>query len=298
MYVTLLKSGLTLVFLSFSPFMTSLSHAADLNSPSLDSTISVQLQSLPCNVGGVSRFTSCVGSRQVGAEATTSSANQILNSGVFDGITNWTFDVNLDPNQSGPNTLGLSQTGLGAITGTLNFTGINLSEKALAIVLRANNAFSIYYIPAGTLQSATDLSWNTLGVSTDELGNPQGLSQVSVYFSDRPEAALTSPPLIGILGAGLAALPALFGNGSGSGGGGSNPSSGVAGITTTAFENESGFSENESDPSGEESAPTTPPDSTTPVPTPALLPGIIGMGVAAFRRRKTEMLKTKSESFE
>nr|WP_277874268.1 PTPA-CTERM sorting domain-containing protein [Nodosilinea sp. FACHB-131] len=30
--------------------------------------------------------------------------------------------------------------------------------------------------------------------------------------------------------------------------------------------------------------------STTPVPTPALLPGLIGMGIAAYRKRKPQSL--------
>lgn len=289
MNAALLKSGFALAILSFSPIIPSLAYAADLNSPSLDSAVSVPAQ--PCNMGGVTGFSSCVGSRQVMTGETAAAANQILNSGVFDGITDWTFDVNLDPNQTGPNILGVSQTGLGSITGTLKFSRTDLAQKAIAIVLRTSNAFSIYYIPAGTLQSASDLSWNTLGVSTDEQGNPQDLTQVSVYFSDRTEAAFTVPPL-GVLGAGLAALPALLGGGSGSSGGGS-------GVLSSLTNGETGFLDDNGTPDdstspGDPDSPDTP-NSNTPIPAPVLLPGILGVGIAVLRRRKTEIFNMKSK---
>lgn len=40
----------------------------------------------------------------------------------------------------------------------------------------------------------------------------------------------------------------------------------------------------------------TPASTATPVPTPALLPGLIGMGVAALRKRKAEAVEVTSEA--
>jgi hypothetical protein len=167
-----------------------------------------------CNAGLVESATQCVGVFQGNNDVTNGGpadpATQIVSSGVFDGITDWTFSGKKDLPSGGTSTnvLGFSiSPNQGNETGTFSFSNnaINWSLTSLAISLKGSTSYSIYYIPKGTFTSApTGLDWNTLGLQTGG-NNPKpgpGLSHASVYYNTVPTPAL----LPGLIGMGVAAL--------------------------------------------------------------------------------------------
>jgi hypothetical protein len=175
-----------------------------------------------CLNGSVGGATECIGSylsnfgtysNDVTNGDPSNLASKLLATGVFGGITDWTFDGKDDSTSSNPaSTLGFVANGLDATTGTFGFTsGIDWANTALAISLKAATRFSIYYIPKGTLAAGTtSINWNTLGVSVNpNNGNPRNLSHASVYFNQvaTPPTAVPTPALLpGLIGLGVSAL--------------------------------------------------------------------------------------------
>jgi hypothetical protein len=191
--------------------------AADLSGSPLLNGLGLNAQSLACTDGSVTGFTDCVGSFALGAgenDVTNGDsgnlASQILATGVFGNITNWTFNEKINDNgtTTGSDPLSFNWVDVGSeqTSGSFNFSNLNFATTALAISLKSARGFSMYYLPAGSLSSST-VSWNTLGVSTNPQGNPQALSHASVYFNTPPTTAVPTPALLPALaGMGLAAV--------------------------------------------------------------------------------------------
>jgi hypothetical protein len=191
--------------------------AANLSDSPLLSGLGLTVQSPACTAGAVTAFTDCVGSFQLGPSENDVTngdpgnlASQILATGVFGNITNWTFNEKINDNgtTTGTDPLGFNWTnvGSGQTSGAFNFSNLTPATTALAISLKSGRGFSMYYLPAGTLLNST-VSWDTLGVSTNRQGNPQALSHASVYFNTTPTTAVPTPALLpGLVGMGLTAM--------------------------------------------------------------------------------------------
>jgi hypothetical protein len=207
---TLVATALTAgAFLQASP-----AQAANLSGSPLLNGLGLTVQTPACNAGSVTGSSDCAGSFELqgGQNDVTNGdasnlASQILATGVFGGITNWTFNekINDDGTTTGSDPLGFNWPGVtsGLTSGTFNFSNFDPATTALAISLKSARGFSMYYIPVGALANST-INWNTFGVSTNNQGNPQALSHASVYFNTTP---IPTPALLpGLIGLGLGVL--------------------------------------------------------------------------------------------
>lgn len=193
--------------------------AANLTSnPFLGGLGLVVNQSPACTAGSVTGFADCVGSfnlqsgqNDVTNGASNNLASQVLATGVFGGIKNWTFNEKINANGSttGTDPLGFNWANVGEnqTSGQFNFSTFNSATTALVISLKSARDFSIYYIPVNALTGST-VNWNMLGVALNKNMKPQALSHASVYFNTvAPPTPVPTPALLpGLIGIGLAAM--------------------------------------------------------------------------------------------
>lgn len=175
--------------------------------------------SVSCSDGSVAGATQCVGdfvtqkgNNDVTDGGANNPASKILATGVFGGITNWTFNAKLDPGQTGSNPLGFSVSSIGGTQGSFGFSSIDLSTTDLAFSLKGGPSYSIYYVPANSLSDPLNIVWNTLGIEKGNGKAGPGLSHASVYYANAGgiggdgEAIPTPALLPGLIGLGAAAL--------------------------------------------------------------------------------------------
>ncbi|MEO0487962.1 MAG: PEP-CTERM sorting domain-containing protein [Cyanobacteria bacterium J06659_2] len=120
---------------------------------------------------GLGSSSSCIGAF---SGNDTGSGNALLNeleTGVFDGITEWEI---LDKSDSGSNQTTADN---GSTSGNWNFN--DSIEGPFVVSLKASNSWSAYYFD--TYESYTSLSgtFETVGVSTNGRGNPRALSHLT-----------------------------------------------------------------------------------------------------------------------
>ncbi len=148
---------------------------------------STQAQAVNCMDGTVTadgrgNFDACIGAFD-GNEGAMDGAVLLseINTGVFGGITNWTFDAKYDVDSNaidaGLNTLNFDITGSGS-SGTWSITPE--TDIPLVLSLKSSTHWSAYYFEGGILTSGG--TWNTNGVSLNKKGIPQGLSHGTISF--------------------------------------------------------------------------------------------------------------------
>ncbi len=155
-------------------------------------------------------YTDCRGAYELGNgenDVTDGEADNIVNmllndDDVFGTGGGWNFLGKTDDSNTSPE---FNLTGLNAITGTIEITGIDLPAKVV-ISFKAAKDFSLYLWDP--LNDPGLIDWSTSGTATNRNGGVQGLSHVSVYWmeSDVPPQQTPEPGTIFLMGSGLAGL--------------------------------------------------------------------------------------------
>lgn len=160
--------------------------------------------STACESGLMTGYSDCSGSYQLeGGENDVTDGgadnivSQLLNEEALfgNGDEGWTFGAKYDGGWSGDNEAEMSVTGLGSTSGTFDFSNLDLATTDLAVSLKAAKGFSIYYIAAGSIMDASEISWSTDGTSTNKKGVAQGLSHISYYTRIAESIEPENPPV-------------------------------------------------------------------------------------------------------
>ncbi len=119
-----------------------------------------------CNIGRVSSATQCAG--VYGAPGNNANPNSSVvltalnDDNLFGDINDWKFDRKAEgSSSSGPNSLGLTLTGLGLTSGTFSFSNIGSTYTNLVIGLKAGPRYALYFIPKGSYTLDTVFNWST-----------------------------------------------------------------------------------------------------------------------------------------
>jgi len=156
-------------------------------------------------------YTSCVGAYDLGPgenDVTDGGADNIVNDilniqDVF-GAEDWTF---LEKDDTDSNGGCLSVIGINSTTGMLTICDGGFDWPIeVAISFKAAGSFSIYYWSA-LAGPPGSISWEVLGVSTNNNGGIQGLSHLSVYVRNG-EMDVAEPGTLALFGLGLLGLAA------------------------------------------------------------------------------------------
>lgn len=170
--------------------------------------------SAPCVNGGVSafglgRYTSCNGSNSGNDVGAQGGLSNLLETGIFGGITGWSLLEKVDGNNSGVGTgtkLNWTQTGNGAGSWQVA-SAIN---RSFVVSLKAGTRWSAYYFDNSAGQSITGGLWDTLGVSLAGNGvTGRDLSHAAIFVAPEPTNPVEIPEPGLILALGLTTLGGL-----------------------------------------------------------------------------------------
>ena len=126
----------------------------------------------PCDASAILHI-DCIGMvSDSGLNPAPNDSEAALSQNGFFGYSNWMLVDKDEANNDGGV---LSMTGFGTTSGTYSFTGV--SGYVYALVVKAAPGFSAYLLD-GT--SATNATWDTLGVKTNTGGTPN-VSHLSLY---------------------------------------------------------------------------------------------------------------------